>query len=418
MKVFDRDKMHEIWVTISRNKVRSILTGFGVFWGLFMLIVLICIGSGFRNGIDGLIAGMSTNFCEFYPYKTAEPYKGYRAGRWWRMDNRDIDNIRKKCKSVDYIVPYTYMRADRNIVNGTKSTTAPTIGTTADYFRTMRFNVNSGRVLRDTDSEARRKVCLIGTEVRDMIFEPGEDPIGKYIKVHGIYFQVVGVISRYANAGMNVETRVIVPMVTMQQVFGRGITFNSLLCTSKPGYTPSQVEEEVAAVLKEAHDISPTDEMAVRSWNMAEEMEKLNNVTLGVSILTWIVGLGALFSGVIGISNIMLVSIRERMREIGVRRALGAKPWTIMSQIISESFVLTAIAGLGGFVLGIAVAALIESATSGGGGDGNGLPFQPEISFGMAVGCLMILIGSGIFSGILPAYRALKIKAIDAIRDE
>ncbi|MCC8018766.1 MAG: ABC transporter permease [Rikenellaceae bacterium] len=418
MMIWDRDSMQEIWVTISRNKVRSILTGFGVFWGLLMLIVLMTIGSGFRNGINQLVSGISINTCEFWTYKTAEPYKGYKSGRWWRMDNRDVELIRRKAPSVEYIVPMIYMRSDRNIVNGTKSMTAQTIGTTADYFRTVRLNTMAGRVLRETDDNSRRKVCVIGFEVRDMIFEPDEDPVGRYIKVNGIYFQVVGVVGRYSNSGMNVDNRVILPIYTMQEVFGHGNNFNSLTCTSKPGYSPGQVEQEVTAILKEAHDISPTDEMAVRSWNVEEEFKKINNVYLGVSILMWIVGLGALFSGVIGISNIMLVSIRERMREIGVRRALGATPGNIMGQIISESFVLTGLAGLAGFVLGTGIAAAMEYAMDGNSGDGGGLPFLPDFSLGQALGCLAILIASGIFAGILPAYRALKIKAIDAIRDE
>ncbi|MCD8071656.1 MAG: ABC transporter permease, partial [Alistipes sp.] len=217
--------------------------------------------------------------------------------------------------------------------------------------------------------------------------------------------------------GMDIERRIIMPMQTMQNVYGRGIYFSNLLCSTKKGYSSSAMQQEVEAIIKAAHDISPTDPKALRGWNVEEMYNKYMNVVVGINILTWIVGMGALFSGVIGISNIMLVSIRERMREIGVRRALGAKPAAIMGQIISESFVLTALAGIVGFLFGMGVVAVLESATSHD-PDGGGLQFQPEISFSLALSCLGLLIAAGIFAGILPAYRALKIKAIDAIRDE
>ncbi|MCC8035690.1 MAG: ABC transporter permease [Rikenellaceae bacterium] len=418
MRLFDTDKMNEVWSTISRNKVRSILTGFGVFWGLFMLIVLISVGSGFRNGISGIVSSFTINSVEFWTYKTSEPYKGYKSGRWWRMDNRDIELIRQKCPSVEYIVPMIFGYSNQGVVRGTKTGTFRYFGTNADYFKIEKISVFAGRLLRETDNEAKRKVCVIGMEVYQTMFEPGEDPIGQYIRIDGIYFQVVGLVGRpgSASGGMNIEDRIVLPLQTMQNVYGRGITFNNLMCSTKKGYSASAMQQEVETIIKQAHDISPTDPKALRGWNVEEQFQKFNNVIVGISILTWIVGLGALFSGVIGISNIMLVSIRERMREIGVRRALGAKPAAIMGQIISESFVLTAIAGLVGFLFGMGVVAMLEAATANP--SGNGIPFQPGITFGMAVGCLMILIGAGILSGILPAYRALKIKAIDAIRDE
>lgn len=418
--MFDTDKFNEIWSTISRNKVRSFLTGFGVFWGLFMLIILISIGSGFRNGITSIISGFSINSVEFWTYKTSEPYKGYKSGRWWRMDNRDIENIRQKCPSVEYIVPMIYGYSERGIVRGNKTGSFRYFGTNADYFKIQKTALFAGRLLRETDEEAKRKVCLIGYEVYETLFEPGEDPIGQYIRIDGAYFQVVGLIGRYGSSsmGMDLENRIIMPMKTMQYVYGRGITFNNLVCSAKKGYSSTAMQQEVEAIIKAAHDISPTDPKAVRGFNIEEQFNKLMSVIGGINLLTWIVGLGALFSGVIGISNIMLVSVRERMREIGVRRALGATPATILAQIISESFVLTAIAGIIGFLFGMGVVAVLESAMAEAQNSGTGLPFMPAISFGTAVGCLVILILSGIFAGILPAYRALKIKAIDAIRDE
>ncbi|MCD8071657.1 MAG: ABC transporter permease, partial [Alistipes sp.] len=178
MRLFDTDKMNEVWSTISRNKVRSLLTGFGVFWGLFMLIVLISIGAGFRNSITGIISGFTVNSVEFWTYKTSEPYKGYKSGRWWRMDNRDVELVRQKCQSVEYIAPLIFGYSNQGVVRGTKTASFRYVGVTGDYFHIQNLALYGGRLLRETDNEARRKVCLIGIEVSETMFEPGAAPLG------------------------------------------------------------------------------------------------------------------------------------------------------------------------------------------------------------------------------------------------
>jgi len=420
--MFDLDNWQEIWSTITRNKTRSFLTAFGVFWGLFMLIILMGVGSGFRGGIGNMFDGFKTNTVGFYTNRTGEAYKGYRKGRWWRMNNRDLTIIREKATSVDLISPtLNGMWADNNTVRGRKTGSFSNQGIMPDFFQIYEMNILHGRVLNQVDIDNRRKVCVIGQEVYETLFNIGEDPIGETIRLNRMTFQVVGVVRPKSQVwvGGDPKTTIYIPFSTMQQTFARGDRFYMMMCTAKPGIPASIVEQEVSAILKENHDIAPNDQKAVSTFNMEKEFKQFQGLFTGIDVLVLIVGLGALFSGIIGISNIMLVTVRERTREIGVRRALGAKPFNIIRQIMSESFVLTAIAGLAGFLLAVGILAVISQAMSMSTDTGEQILFGPPlISFKLALGAMGILILSGAIAGLMPALKALQIKAIDAIRDE
>ena len=420
--MFDLDNWQEIWATITRNKTRSILTGFGVFWGLFMLIILMGVGSGFQSGMGTLFDGFNVNSCFFYTSRTSEAYKGYRKGRRWAMNSRDIELIRQNSVSVQYISPMLFGASGQdNTVRGRKTGSYANQGILPDFFKVSQMEIVYGREINSVDIDNRRKVAIIGTDVYETLFDKGENPIGEYIRLNGIYFQVVGVIRAMSQATIGSDTKetVYIPFSTMQQTFSRGDRFWNLICTAKPGYPASMVEEEVKEIVKAAHDISPTDETAMGSWNMEKEYKQFQGLFTGIDILVLFVGLGALLSGVIGISNIMLVTVRERMREIGVRRALGAKPYIIIRQIMSESVVLTGIAGMIGFIVATGILIAISQAMSFSADDGEFSMFGPPlISFKLALGAMGILILSGAVAGLMPAMKALQIKAIDAIRDE
>jgi putative ABC transport system permease protein len=425
MKIFDTDSFQEIWATIARNKVRSIATGFGVLWGLFMLIVLLAFGNKFKNVMKANIGDVVVNSVFFQPNRTTEPYQGYRKGRYWDFNNRDLELIRQRARSVDLISPILAVwGSDKNTVRGMKSGSYDGVGVYPAEFRIEAVKLLKGRLLNDVDVTDRRKVCVIGKTVYETLFEPGEDPLGQFIRFNGIYFQVVGVASTGSNA-MNImgtpDEMVFLPFSTHQSIFERDDSFWFMACTAKPGYRAAQVEEEVSAIVRQAHSIAPTDKGAIWAMNVEEIANMFQGVFLGIDILMWIVGLGALFSGIIGISNIMLVTVRERMREIGVRRALGAKPWNILVQIMSESFLLTAIAGMLGFMMGVAASLWIDKLKLGIGVNGPAgvlVSTEPVVPFGLAITAMVVLMMSGIAAGLLPAWRALKIKAIDAIRDE
>ncbi|MCL1973351.1 MAG: ABC transporter permease [Bacteroidetes bacterium] len=416
--MFDIDKWKEIWATITRNKTRSLLTAFGVSWGLFMFILLVGFGNGFKKGIMDNFEGFAVNSCFFFTDRTGEAYKGHRKGRNWDMNSKDLRLIREKASSVEYLAPMLF--ADGKSVRGNKTGSYTSLGVYPDYFAMQQMIVLNGRIINEIDVSLRRKVCVIGQEVYETLFNVGEDPLGQSIRTGGIYYQVVGVVkpkSTNATIGSNPVKTVFIPFSTQQQTSNRGDEIDFLGCTAKPGCLALMVEEEVKTIIKANHEISPTDQKALVSINLEEEFHKINNLFSGITVLIWIVGLGALLSGIIGISNIMLVTVRERMREIGVRRAIGAKPLSIITQIMSESFVLTTLAGLAGFMAGVGILMLLQQFMAGG-QSGNGLVIIPFVSFNLALVAMAILVFSSLLAGLMPAIRALNIKAIDAIRDE
>ncbi len=421
IKIFDLDVWQEIWVTITRNKLRSILTGFGVFWGIFMMVVLIGVGTGFEGGIRSNFDGLASNACFFYSNRTSVPYKGYRKGRQWDMNNRDIKLIRERAESVDLLSPMLFgYSSDKNVVRGVKSGGYSVVGVYPAHFEILKQTIHYGRLLNNLDVDENRKVCVIGIEVYQTLFNIGENPIGSYIRVNGIYFQVVGVItpvSEDVQLGSDTKESVYIPFSTMQKAFNQGDIIHFMACTVKPGFSAKDAEEEVKTILKVAHDISPTDQKAINLFNTEELFKMFDALFSGVSILIWIVGIGALLSGIIGISNIMMVTVRERTREIGVRRALGAKPIAIMTQILSESFVLTSLFGILGLLVGLGLLAFVDNLLSAGVIQID-IISSPIIPFLTAIAALLILLVSGVFAGLMPAFRALKVKPIDAIRDE
>ncbi len=418
--MFDLDKWQEIWNTITANKMRSVMTGFGVFWGIFMLVILIGVGNAFQGGMEQNIKGFATNSGFFFTNVTSEPYKGFRKGRSWNMNNRDLEIIKQKATALEYISPMLFGESSsKNIVMGRKSTSAQVMGVYPDQFKIQTQTVIKGRLFNDLDIRNVGKVALIGKTVAENLFDSGQDPIGAYIRVNGIYFQVVGVIrpNSKAQIGGDAETSVYIPFSTMQKAFNQGDIIHFMGATAKEGMSVSTLEDQIKTILKTNHNIAPNDEKAVRSFNIEKEFKTFANLFLGIRTLIWIVGLGSLLSGIIGVSNIMLVTVRERTREIGVRRALGAKPVTIVSQIVSESFILTFIAGFGGLFFGVIILELISIGMRGGASE-DMFFIPPFISFGTALVSMSILIASGLFAGLMPALRALSIKAIDAIREE
>ncbi len=419
--MFDLDRWQEIWVTITRNKIRSFLTGLGVFWGILMLVLLLGAGNGMKYGIYKNVDGFATNSAFFFTNRTGEAYKGYKKGRWWSMRNRDIETIRARVKGLKYISPMVMSwGGENNVVKGQKAGTYNVRGVYSDYFHIETQHILKGRLLNDIDVREKRKVCLIGDIVEEVLFEHGEDPVGQYIRVNGIYYQVVGVIKPKPKAqiGGRTSESIMLPFTTLQQTSNQGDKFWFLCATAEDGYDCDILVEDIKAILKSQNEISPTDPQAVNSFTIAKQFQTFENLFLGINSLVWFVGLGTLLAGVIGVSNIMMVTVRERTREIGVRRAIGARPWNIISQIMSESLMLTAIAGLMGLSLGVFILDLISRAIGTDTGSDGTFFENPEIHIGTAVIATIVLLVSGLFAGLIPTWRALQIKAIDAIREE
>ena len=417
--MFDLDRWTEIWVTITRNKTRSLLTCFGVFWGILMLVILLGSGRGMQNGIMRSVNGFATNSAFFFADRTSESYKGFNKGRQWDMRNRDVESIRREVKELSAISPIIWGNSsDKNIVYGMMSGTFNVKGVHPDYFQIETQKLFHGRLLNEVDERERRKVCLIGTKVKEVLFKE-EDPCGSYIRVNGIYYQVVGVVQQRAsgvNIGGRSEECVFLPFSTMQQTLNQGDIIHFLCVAAKPDVQMLPVINKIKSIIKEQNLIAPTDPQAVSAINLAAQFETFNNAFLGIDILIWIVGVGTLLAGIIGVSNIMMVTVKERTKEIGVRRALGAKPWNIISQIMSESLLITAMAGLMGLTVGVFLLDMVDQLI----GDPvcETMLLHPAVSIQVALAATSILLLAGLLAGLIPAWRAMQIKAIDAIREE
>lgn len=421
--MFDIDNINEIWQTIARNKTRSLLTAFGVFWGIFILVILLACGNGFDNGLRSQIEGFATNSTFLITTPTTEAYKGYQKGRNWDVDMSDIEAIEKKIKGVDKVSPifsqWTY-NGENNVFYGTKGGNFSLKGVIPNYNEIDRCKVLYGRFINETDIVEARKVCVLGKKAYEDIIGTDKNPLGLMIKANGIYYHVVGVIEAYNNKVIisgSINETIILPLTTMQIAYNTGDKFDFFMFTTARGYNTKDLQTEVKNLLRERHDISPTDEGAFVCFDFEEMFTMFEYLFLGIKILIWIVGIGTLLSGVVGVSNIMLVTIKERTREIGVRRALGAKPSIIIRQVMAESLLLTILAGIVGLVLGVAIMAVVSGFVGNTPSD-DVMFLDPQIGFGAAIAASIIVMLSGLLAGVLPAIRAIQIKAIDAIREE
>ncbi len=415
--MFDLDRWQEIWITITHNKSRSALTAFGVFWGMLMLILMVGAGNALEQGIFSQIEGFATNSCFFEAQRTTVPYKGFRKGRRWNITNSDIPVIREKVEGLQYLSPMLFRGGnDKNVVRGEKNGSYQVKGCYPEYDLIEKSKMIYGRYINDIDIAEKRKVCVIGERIYEVLFQKGEDPTGKQIRVNGIYFQVVGVARSTSGVsiGGNTAETVVLPFSTMQQAFNQGNIVHLLAATAKEGVSVKVIQDQISEILKQQHQVSSDDKDAVWSMNIEEQFKMFNYLGIGIAALIWIVGLGTLFAGAIGVSNIMLVTVRERTKEIGIRRALGATPRNIIGQILSESVVLTVLAGLLGIVLGVGLLRGVGIVLS----QGDQFFKDPQVSFGMAISSLLILIVIGAMAGYIPAQRAMMIKPVEAISEE
>ena len=414
MKQFDLDVWEEILVTITRNKTRSLLTAFGIFWGIFMLIALMGGAQGMQDMLSREFEGFATNSGFMGSNKTSKAYKGFQQGRYWDLENSDVDRIRRSVNEIDIITP-SLAKWGIDIIYNEQKISGTLKGLYPEYGKIEEPLIAYGRYLNDMDIQERRRVCIIGKRIYESLFPGHEAPCGKYVKINGIYYQVIGVSMSSGNISIQgrSETSVIIPFSTMQQNYNFGQKVQLLCYTAKKGHAISEVEKKVDQVVKQAHYIHPDDSQATILVNAEAMFSMMDNLFSGIRILGWMVGLGTLLAGAIGVSNIMMVTVKERTTEIGIRRAIGAKPDDILQQILSESMVLTIIAGMAGIAFAVFLLNVVETATSE-----PAAPTHFLISFWEAVGACLLLLVLGLLAGLAPAYQAMSVKPIDAIRDE
>jgi putative ABC transport system permease protein len=420
MNIFDLDRIEEIWITISRNKLRSFLTAFGVFWGIYMLTLMTGTGNGLKRGFVHGIDGFANNSCFLGAAPTNLAYQGLQKGRIWNIHNRDLKILEDSIPEIEFISPITTMPIyPNNVVSDKQEGTFLIRGIYPNYAEIERQHLTAGRFINDLDIQQQRKVCVIGTKVAEELLYQEINPLGQQLRINGVYYQVIGVtygISDIAIAGTKLENAILIPLTTLQQLSNLGDIVHAIAITSKSQIPVSQAEKQSKVLLKKINHIHPDDSRAVWSVNLEEEFNIYTNLFAGIDILIWIIGSGTLLAGIVGISNIMLVTVRERTREIGIRRALGANPRAILTQILMESLVLTFIAGIPGLCLGVYTLFLADKYWLQN--LDNVFFYKPMITFWTAITSIVILIIFGLLAGFIPASRALRIKAIDAIRDE
>ena len=418
MSLFDRDHWGEIYEALRGNKLRTALTAFGVFWGIFMLMVMLGSGNGLWNGVRRGFSDGATNSVFIWSQRTSKPWRGLPPGRAVQLEIGDADAIRAEVPEVEVICPRNQLggfRGGNNVARGTRTGAFSVMGDLPEIARVQAVPIVAGRFLNALDVKERRKVAVIGTRVRELLFEAKEDPLDSSIRINGVYFKVIGVFkpNRTGDDRDDEAQTIFVPFSTFQSAFNFADRVGWFALISKDGVPASQAEAKVLALLRERHRIAPDDARALGHFNLEEEYGQIQGLFAGIRTLVWIVGIGTLAAGVIGVSNIMLVIVRERTNEIGVRRAVGATPWSVMSQIVFESLVLTGVAGYLGLVAGIVVVEIAAQVVSGMDAE---MFRNPEVSFRSAVQTLGILVACGILAGLIPARRAVKISPVEALR--
>lgn len=411
----DIDSYREIIDTLTRNKSRSFLTGFGVFWGVFMLVALIGGGQGLKEMLNKNFAGFATNSALIWAQPTSKAYKGFRKGRQWTMVYKDVERLKEQVPELDVVTPMV-SRWGGNAVVGEHKSSCNMSGVTPDYAKVMEPEMYYGRYLNDMDLQQRRKVCVLGKKVYKTLFPGGGDPCGKLIRVDSVYYRVVGVDFKTGGVNLNgdSEEAVVLPITLMQQTYNMGEEIHILCVTARPGITMSKITDKMRNVVARAHLVDPTDEQGVMVFNTEVLFQLLDNLFRGVNFLIWLVGLGTLLAGAIGVSNIMMVTVRERTTEIGIRRAIGATPTMILSQIISESIVLTLVAGMSGILFGVLILQMLELANT----EDGILTAHFQVQFWTAITAALAVSIMGVLAGLAPAARAMSIKPVDAMRDE
>ena len=397
----DLDSYREILDTLTRNKSRSFLTGFG---------------KGLKEMLNQNFEGFATNSAMVWAQPTTKAYKGFRKGRLWEMDYKDVERLKQRVPELDVVSPVLFSNGGTAYYGDRKSSVGIN-GVQPDYQRVIEPKMYYGRFLNDMDIAQHRKVCVIGKKTYKDLFPGGGDPCGKFIRVDSVHYQIVGVdynTSQGMSFGGEAGTTMLMPITLMQQTYNMGNDVHMIAVTGKKGVVMTDIAPRIRETVARRHTVDPTDEKGVMVFNTEVLFQLLDSLFKGVNFLIWLVGLGTLLAGAIGVSNIMMVTVRERTTEIGIRRAIGATPRNILSQIISESIVLTLVAGMSGILFAVLILQMLEMGNT----EDGIVSAHFQVDFWTAILCALVIAAMGVLAGLAPAARAMAIKPVDAMRDE
>jgi putative ABC transport system permease protein len=416
--MLDADSWQEIVATLKKNRLRTALTACGVFWGIFMLVLMLGFGNGLEQGVTRGMRGFATNSMYVWGQRTTLPYKGLSPGRRVQLTNEDTAALRANIPEIQFLAPRAQLggwRGGDNISRGDKTANLGVSGDLPEYAMIQPMTMVAGRFVNDLDIAGRRKIAVIGPRAYAELFAPGENPIGQHIKIQGVYFMVVGHFQPKQSGHMaeRQAQTVFIPLTTFQQAFNYANKVDFFAVAAPSQVSAAALEAKVRYFLAERQRVAPDDRPAFGSFNAGEAFGKMMAAFTGIKVVVWLVGIMTLLAGVIGVSNIMLIVVKERTKEIGIRKALGATPMSIVGQIIQESTLLTAVAGYLGLCAGVGLLELVGAVM---GPSDTGVFAPPSVDLRIALIATVVLIVSGMVAGFMPARHAAGIDPVEALR--
>ncbi|GAA6768295.1 ABC transporter permease [Flavobacterium johnsoniae] len=421
--MFKKDNWDEILQALTANPFRTILTAFGVFWGIFILVILLAAGNGLENGIKKGFDGIATNTMFMWSQTTSKAYKGLPKTRRYDFRNSDVTALKAAIPDLLYVSPRNQLgdfNGTNNVVRGTKTSAFTIYGDYPELIKQQPMDIIKGRFVNQQDILEKRKVAVIGKGVISELYGKEEESVGTYIKINGINFMVVGVYKSKQQGG-NAEQEqknIFIPFTTFQQAFNYGDKVGWMALTARDETSITELKPKILEIIKALHSVNPTDDRAVGNFDLYEQFNKVQSLFNILKIIAYFVGTLVLISGVIGISNIMLIVVKERTKEIGIRRALGATPAAIRGQILAESIFLTIISGMLGIAVATGIIALLNMALDSMPPGNDTMFANPSVDLGVVFVALIILVGSGLLAGFIPAQTAINVKPVDALRTE
>lgn len=419
--MFSKDRWNEILEALNANRFRTLLTAFGVFWGILILVLLLALTNGLKNGVSADFGDFATNSMFMWSQGTSMSYKGLPKGRYFNFKTEDVAVLREKVPQLKYISPRNQLggyNGANNVSRNEKTGAYSIYGDYPEFIKQQPLNITAGRFITYSDIEEKRKICVIGVDVVKGLYDIGEEPLNSYIKINGVNFLVVGTFENPKSGGDAEEeaNTIFVPFTTFSQAFNRGDSVGWMAITAEDGTQITDVKEQVFTIMREQRSVHPDDKRAIGHFDLAEEFGRVMGLFAILTFVGYFVGALVLMSGVIGISNIMLIVVKERTKEIGVRRALGATPWEIKSQVLQESLVLTIVSGMAGIAVAAGFIWVMNTILDQVGKVDNFA--NPSVNINVIFIALAILIISGLLAGFIPATRATQMKPVDALRIE
>jgi putative ABC transport system permease protein len=419
--MFNKDRWREIIEVLTSNLFRTILTAFGVFWGILILIILLAAGKGLENGIKSGFGDIATNTMFMWTQTTTKEFQGLPKGRRFAFKIEDVASLKENIPNLRFITPRNQLggfRGENNVVKGVKVGAFNVYGDYPEIIQQDPMTITLGRFINQADIDEKRKIAIIGEGVKTALYDKDEEVLGSFIKIQGVNFMVVGTYQKKNNNGNGEESQkeIFVPFTAFSQAFNKGNDVGRMAITANDGSSITSLKESIITLIKKNRKIHPGDDRAIGNFDLYQEFNRVESLFTAMRLIAYFVGILVLISGIIGVSNIMLIVVKERTKEIGIRRALGEWPWSIQLQILMESIFLTIISGMAGIIMGALFIFGVNSLLDAVGPVDMFL--NPSVSLEVVLIALAILIVSGLLAGFIPAQSAIKVKPIDALRVE